>query len=142
MPSIVRRCARIATAVMLVATGCARRGPAIQSAPLVPFPLELMIDNRSSSDITIYVVHDGRTERLDRIEAVRKKVLVIPPRMIGTLGDVRLIGEPQGTRAGFANRITTETVAPKACQRLEWTIEARPEQSTLGVFPTEKCGEP
>jgi hypothetical protein len=102
-------------------------------------PVELTIDNKSSSDLTIYVLHDGRAERFDRIEAARKKVVAIPPRMVGTLGDLRLIGERQGARAGFAGRILTQTVTPLACQRLEWTIEARLEQSTLGVFPVDRC---
>ncbi|HYV98876.1 MAG TPA: hypothetical protein VE967_15585 [Gemmatimonadaceae bacterium] len=137
---VVRRaCLGLASLAALATAACSRQGGPRSGPLIVREPVDLTIDNRSASDLTVFVYHDGRTDRLDRIEGVRKKRIAIPLRMIGVSGELRLIGEREGAHAGFAGRIATQTVSLHTCQRLEWTIEARLEHSTLGVYPSDSC---
>ncbi|HYV97880.1 MAG TPA: hypothetical protein VE967_10530 [Gemmatimonadaceae bacterium] len=100
---------------------------------------ELTVDNRAASDITIFVVHDGRVERLDRVEAAHTKRLLVPARMLDGTGEIALIGERPGARAGFGGRVTSQRVSIQRCQRLLWSIESALELSSLGVFPARSC---
>ena len=83
----------------------------------------------------MYVRHDSRTERLERVDAARTTKLIIPARMLGMLGDMILVGE----RPAFGGRITTQSVTLHTCERLEWTIEAVLNHSVLAVLPADNC---
>lgn len=122
-------------ALALSALTCAHRPGGSDAPAPTRWPVPLTVENKSSHDLTIYVVHDGRRERLDRIEAARTETFTIPVRMIGMLGDFQLIGE----RPAFAGRIMTQSVSPKECDRLEWTIEAQLDHSVLAMFPKASC---
>jgi hypothetical protein len=104
-------------------------------APTFRFPIDFAIENKSSEDLTIYVRHDGRNERLDRVSAARTTHLTIPAHMIGMLGDIILIGE----RPAFGGRIASQSVTVHACEKLEWTIEATLGHSVLAVLPADNC---
>lgn len=134
-------CAAIAGALLVAA--CASNAPVRISAGDAfhgRAPVELTVDNRGATDITVFVVHDGRAERLDRVEAARTKRLLVPARMLDGIGELQLIGERPGTRMGFGGRVTSQRVSLQRCQRLEWSIEAPLEHSSLGVFPVRRCG--
>jgi hypothetical protein len=127
----------LAFSLLAVGNACSRGSSLARSESRSA--VELTVDNKGTLELTVYVVHDGRTERLDRVEAATKRTLTIPVRMVGQAGDFRLIGERPGARAGYPTRISSQIVAPTRCQRLEWMIEAVLDQSALGVFPSDRC---
>jgi hypothetical protein len=116
-------------------SACAFLKPGGSSASTYRSPIRLTVENKSPADLTIYVRHDGRAERLERVDAARTTKLVIPARMISLVGDMVLIGE----RPAFGGRIVSQSVTVHTCERLEWTIEAQLNHSILAVVPVENC---
>ena len=82
-------------------------------------PVEVRVDNRSWSDVTIYVFANGLTQRVGLATAVRTTTLWIPERLLGPSGDLRLLSAPVGS-----NRLdATESRMVRPGQLVELTLE-------------------
>jgi hypothetical protein len=135
-------------AVLLVAaplgTACHSRSPSASSsaspvpASALPVPatddpdtaVALEIANHNWSDVVIYVLRDGQPSRIGIATAASATSFLLPRRMLGPAGDIRLWGRPIGARdAAF-----TETVVVQPGQWIEWTLESDLSRSAVGVY--------
>lgn len=88
------------------------------------------IDNRHWSTVTIYAVRDGMRRRLGTVDPAHTTRLHLPAHLIDPLGRVQLQAVPDGTGAP----IMTDRLPVGAGQRVNWTLEARLEMSSIGVW--------
>lgn len=128
-------------AVLLVAaplgTACHSRSPSASSSaspvPTTDDPdtaVALEIANHNWSDVVIYVLRDGQPSRIGIATAASATSFLLPRRMLGPAGDIRLWGRPIGARdAAF-----TETVVVQPGQWIEWTLESNLNRSAVGVY--------
>jgi hypothetical protein len=91
-------------------------------------PLE--VANHHFLDVTIYVVRDGQPARLGIANGSSLARFVLPPRLIGQGGEVRLFGRPIGGKEGTLS----EVVVVQPGQRIEWTLESDLSRSSIGVY--------
>lgn len=91
----------IALVGTLVACGGAR-----QSRPGDAEPTTVAVDNRSFSDMTIYLVEAGSRRRLGTATGVSTTVLTIPASFVSLGRELQLLADPiGGRRAAVSNRI-------------------------------------
>jgi hypothetical protein len=120
-------------ALCLTLGGCASAsgGALALSASGAPAPVTLLeVDNRHWSTVTIYAVRDGMRRRLGTAVTARTTTFRVPAHLLDGLGRITLQAVPDGV----APAITTESVSVAAGQRVTWTLQARLEQSSLGVW--------
>ena len=120
-----------------VLAGCASTTGAPREALPEPVAAVLTIDNRSTDDFTIWGLHDGRLDRLDRVGPASVTRLVVPGKWRSQ--ELQLIADQPGSRAGIAPRLVSQPVTVAECQRLEWSIEPIADHSTLAVYPVRGC---
>jgi hypothetical protein len=128
---IVALCACVAVAA------CASLGAPLPSRATAP-PTELVVENIGPSDVTVYAIHDGRKERVDRVYGAYTAHLWLPARIVAS-GDTQIRIERLGGPAGFRETVTTQSVAPTSCQRLQLSIEPTLAHTTLAVYPSPSC---
>jgi hypothetical protein len=120
--------------VLALSTGCHRTAedseqtPAPAAAESNEVPLEII--NHHWLDVTIYVVRDGQPARVGIANASSSASFVLPSRMLGQGGEIRLLGRPIGGPGGTAS----ETVVVQPGQWIEWTLESDLSRSTIGVY--------
>ena len=130
MPTqLVRRGAAMISFVLLGACASGSTGPQAEpSSPQLSTTIE--VENHHWLDVVIYVVHDGVRSRLGTVTAASTMRFRCPPRMMGQLGQIRLVADPVGARA----MTTSETVSVQRGQRVQWTLESSLQRSSLAVW--------
>jgi hypothetical protein len=122
---------RRVTVALLLATGaCA--GPRQQvSDAAAPGAGEftLVVNNRHPLDVNVFLSRDSQADRVGTVSTATSETLVLPARMLGQGGLVRLIAEP----IGADTRYTTEPVHLQPGQRLEVNVEAVISRSNYSV---------
>jgi hypothetical protein len=98
--------------------------------PAVANDVPLEVANHNWLDIIIYVVHDGQPSRIGIASASSSANFVLPHRMIGQGGEIRLWGHPIGGTGGTL----TESVVVQPGQWIEWTLEDDLSRSAIGVY--------
>ena len=118
----------VAAALLL---GCAHRGevepgdPGDQNAEVA-----LEVESHNWSDVVIYLVRGGNTERLGTVGALNTETFVFPYRRLGTGADIRLRAYPIGGPGAF----TSEALLVQPGQWIKWTLENDLTRSFLGVY--------
>src|SRR5689334_15455545 len=123
--------------VCVAVTACAPLGPPPPLRVTAP-PTELVVENIGPSDVTVYAIHDGHKERVDRVYAAHTAHLWLPARMVAG-GDTQIRIERMGGPAGSLETVTTQSVAPASCQRLQLSIAPALSHTTLAVYPSPSC---
>jgi hypothetical protein len=88
------------------------------------------VENHNFSDIVIYLVRGGQTQRLGLVTGLSTAHYVISYRRLGSTGDARLRAYPIGGPAAF----TSEDLHVQPGQWIKWTLEADLSRSFLGVY--------
>jgi len=129
------QCCRHSVVLLVLSAGAAchhAAEEAAQSATPVPdstrVPLE--IANHNWLDVIIYVVRDGQPSRIGVANATSSASFVLPARMLGQGGELRLWGHPIGGSGGAL----TESVVVQPGQWIEWTLESDLDRSAIGVY--------
>jgi hypothetical protein len=123
---------RIALAAIVAAAslaGCSRNG----SLGVGPPPAEnilLQVTNHHYLDITIYAIHDGQRTRLGVAGGSAHTKLILPSRLLGMGGELRLYGDPIGS----PELAITEVITVQPGQFIEWLLESGLDRSTIGVY--------
>jgi hypothetical protein len=131
--SPVQRSSALLLLALVLSAGCHRasedsdRTPA-PAAQINEVPLEVV--NHHWLDVTIYVVRDGQPARVGIANATSSASFVLPSRLLGQGGEVRLLGRPIGGSEGAVS----ETVVVQPGQLIEWTLESDLSRSTIGVY--------
>jgi hypothetical protein len=122
-------------AMSLLLVGCAHHR-SLDSSPIlaepqpITGPIVLEVENHNWSDVVLFVIHDGRTQRLAQIAAARDASFEIPSHLIGDQGLIRLGLHRIGGRDDYR----TETVSVRTGNTIRLTIEGKLEHSSIGVW--------
>ena len=92
--------------------------------------LVLEIENHNWSDVIIYVVHDGRRTRLTSVTAARNSSLIIPPNIIGQVGNLQLIAR----RVGAYDRYISQPISVRTGSTIVLTLESDLSRSSVAVW--------
>jgi hypothetical protein len=92
--------------------------------------LVLEIQNHNWADIIIYVVHDGRRSRLTSVTATKNSSLIIPPTMIGQVGNLQLVAR----RVGAYDRYVSQTISVRIGSTVVLTLESDLSRSSVAVW--------
>jgi hypothetical protein len=122
-----------ATLLCLTLLGCssASGGALAVRASGAPAPITFIeIDNRHWSTVTIYAIRDGMRRRLGTAVPAHTTSLRVPAHLIAPFGRLQLQAVPDGGSPG----ITTDRLPIAPGQRVSWTLQARLEMSSIGVW--------
>lgn len=121
----------LATLAVATAPACARHSRAgNRAAPVSQEPVSLEVQNNHWLDVVLYVVHDGQRTRLGTATAARTTTFRLPSKLLGQLGEIRLIADPVGERGV----LSSEAVVVKPGTRVVWTLESDLTRSSLAVY--------
>ena len=90
----------------------------------------LDVQNHNWADVIIYVVHDGRRMRLNTVRATRTTSLIIPPRLIGQVGNLQLIAR----RVGAYDRYISPSISIRTGSTVVLTLESDLSRSSVAVW--------
>lgn len=127
------RPASAATVLCLTLLGCssASSGALAIRASGESTPITFVeIDNRHWSPVTIYAVREGMRRRLGTAVPGHTTALRIPTHLLDSLHRLQLQAVPDGGTGG----IVTDRLPIVPGQRVTWTLEARLEMSSVGVW--------
>jgi len=133
---MMERLQRQATTWMLCllpwASACHRTPPAsaLDPANTGSEPLVLEIENHNWSDVNIFVVHDGRKNRLGTATAAKDATMIIPPQYQGDTHNFQLVLYRIGGKDSFVSQTLTSTTG----NTVRLTIESKLEHSSVGVW--------
>ena len=90
----------------------------------------LDVQNHNWADVIIYVVHDGRRTRLNTVRATRTTSLIIPPNLIGQVGNLQLIAR----RVGAYDRYVSPSISIRTGSTVVLTLESDLSRSSVAVW--------
>jgi hypothetical protein len=93
-------------------------------------PVMLQVENHNWSDVVLFIIHDGRTNRFAQIAAAKDDSFEIPSRFLGEQGTIRLGLHRVGGRDDYR----TEQVSVRTGDTIRLTIEGKLEHSSIGVW--------
>ncbi|MGH7632050.1 MAG: hypothetical protein ACREOF_22160 [Gemmatimonadales bacterium] len=93
-------------------------------------PVEVRVQNRSWSDVAIYLMSDGLVQRLGIATAVGTTSLWVSEGLLGHSNDIRLLSAPIGSNASHR----TETLLLRPGQLVQLTLENNLGLSSWGVW--------
>jgi len=99
-------------------------------APASAEPLVLEIENHNWSDVNIFVLHDGRQNRLGTAIAAKDATMIIPPQYQGDTHNFQLVLY----RIGGKDSFTSQTLTNMTGNTVRLTIESKLEHSSVGVW--------
>jgi hypothetical protein len=88
------------------------------------------VESHNTSDIVVYLMNGGQSQRLGMVPAVSTATFVVPYRQLATGGKVRLRAYQVGGRGSF----TSEDVLLQPGQGVRWTLESDLSRSSLSVY--------
>jgi hypothetical protein len=80
---------------------------------------QLVVTNRQSLDVNVFVQHDGQVTRLSTVTASSEQGYFIPEWMLGQSRAIRLIAEPVGAE----NRYSSELITVQIGQLVQLNVE-------------------
>jgi hypothetical protein len=87
----------------------------------------LIVQNHNWSDVRIYVVHDGVSERIGLVTAASVGTFILPGRYFASQGGIRL----QAYAIAGDQPYTTETLTLHPGDAITWTLESRLDHSSI-----------
>jgi hypothetical protein len=123
---------KIALCTALALVGCRPpRAPEPEDiAAYVGDDLTLEVANNNWSDVIIYLIHDGRRNRLSLVTAARNTSIAIPPRYVSSNGSVQIVAH----RIGGNDEYVSPIVSVRMGHTVALTLESNLNRSTVGVW--------
>jgi hypothetical protein len=90
----------------------------------------LDVQNHNWADMIIYVVHDGKRTRLATVTATKNTSLVIPPNLIGQVGNLQLVAR----RVGAYDRYVSPLISLRTGLTVVLTLESDLRRSSIAVW--------
>jgi hypothetical protein len=90
----------------------------------------LEVQNHNWADIIIYVVHDGKRSRLNSVTATKNTSLIIPPNLIGQVGNLQLVAR----RVGANDRYVSQPISIRTGTTIVLTLESNLARSSVAVW--------
>jgi hypothetical protein len=102
-----------------------------ETTPAPHRPAVLVVENRDPKDLTIYGVRISQRLRIGSVAGLSSASFELPSALLEpTAGTVRFQADPTGA----TERLTSELVAVRPGNRVEWTIELGLRRNMLAVF--------
>jgi hypothetical protein len=95
-----------------------------------PLTVTLQVQNNNWADVIIYVVHDGQRSRLNSVTATKNSSIVIPPNMIGQVGNLQLVAR----RVGGNDRYVSQPISVRTGTTIVLTLESDLKRSSVAVW--------
>ncbi len=92
--------------------------------------LILEVQNHNWADVVIYVVHDGKRSRLTSVTAAKTSSLIIPPNLIGQVGNLQLVAR----RVGANDRYVSQPISIRTGSTIVLTLESKLSHSSVAVW--------
>lgn len=126
---------RTIVAIAFAAATIACRGsqfPGDVVPELAPSDAQLILEvqNHNWADVIIYVVHDGKRSRLTSVTAARNSSLIIPPNLIGQVGNLQLVAR----RVGANDRYVSQPISIRTGSTIVLTLESNLSRSSVAVW--------
>jgi hypothetical protein len=129
--TIIASCFALAS---LLSACAGRKHPTPGDEPASPQstsgPVMLQVENHNWSDVVLFIIHDGRSNRFAEIGAAKDGSFEVPPRFLGDQGIIRLGLHRVGGRDDYH----TEVVSVRTGDTIRLTIEGKLEHSSIGVW--------
>ena len=90
----------------------------------------LEVENHNWSDVDLYVLHDGRTNRLGMVTAAKDALIPVPVAFQGEIGVFQLVAR----RIGGTDSYTSEPISVRTGNTVRFTIESKLTRSSVGVW--------
>ena len=116
-----------------LATGCAPHRapePLLTTSLASDDELVLAVNNNNWSDVVIYMLRDGRRNRLLIVTAARSTSVALPARFVSSTGTVQIVAH----RIGGNDEYVSPAVSVRLGHTVELTIESKLARSSVGVW--------
>jgi hypothetical protein len=87
----------------------------------------LIVQNHNWSDVRVYLLHDGISERVGLVTAASTGSFVLPGRYFASMGGIQL----QASAIAGDQVYTTETLTVHPGDAITWTLEYRLDHSSI-----------
>ena len=112
-------------------SACIYRKPvSVLAAQTAVDTVTLEVENHNWSDINIYLQRGTQRTRLGTVPAVSSTTLLIPSRVFGEVGTVRLMVY----RIGGKDRFVSDALSVRMLSYIQLTVESDLEHSTVGIY--------
>lgn len=119
-------------AIAILVVGCHQGRPPDESPPgaAATPSVVLEVQNHNWSDIDVYVLHDGRTDRLATVTAAKDASVPIPARLLGETGVFQLVVY----RIGGQDSYVSGPLSIRTGNTVQLTVESDLRRSSVGVW--------
>lgn len=128
----MRRNSRImlgAFGLVLLLAGCGQKRPANGEVAPEGGEISMVVQNNHWHDITLYLVHEGVSDRVGVVTAASTRSFVLPLRRFGTAGTFRL----SAYQIGGDQYHVTELLPVQRGEHVTYTLESDLQRSTVTV---------
>jgi hypothetical protein len=92
--------------------------------------LILAVNNNNWSDVVIYMLRDGRRNRLLIVTAARSASVALPARYVSATGTIQIVAH----RIGGNDEYVSPAVSVRLGRTVELTLESKLARSSVGVW--------
>lgn len=111
---------------VLLLASCAHNTPPAPSS-WDNMEVGLIVENHNWSDVRIYVVHDGVSERVGSVTAASTGTFVLPSRFFASEGGIQL----RASAIAGDQPYTTEVLTVHPGDAITWTLESHLDHSSI-----------
>lgn len=115
--------------VLALLAGCGQKKPATADVAPAAGEVSMVVQNHHWHDVTLYLVHDGVSDRVGTVTAASTRSFVLPLQRFGSAGTFRL----SASQIGGDQRHVTEALVVQRGEHVTYTLESDLERSTVTV---------
>lgn len=111
----------ILLALVGVACASARGGDEGSSSASSPYherPVTVSVENQSWNTIHVYVLAGGQSRSLGQLSSQNTATYEVPPSIMGSREEIRLVADPIGSREGFIS----DRILVRPGDSVSWTL--------------------
>ena len=117
---------RSSVLLLFLLAACAHNSPPAPSS-WANAEVGLIVENHNWSDVRIYLVHDGVSERIGTVTAAKTESFVLAGRYFESMAGIQL----QAFAIAGDQPYTTETLTIHPGDIITWTLESRLDHSSI-----------
>jgi hypothetical protein len=115
--------------LVLLVAGCGQQRPANGDVAPERGEISMVVQNNHWNDITLYLVHEGVSDRVGVVTAASTRSFVLPLRRFGTAGTFRL----SAYQIGGDQYHVTELLPVQRDEHVTYTLESDLQRSSVTV---------
>lgn len=115
--------------MLLLIAGCGQKRPVNDDVAPIGGEISMVVQNNHWNDITLYLVHEGVSDRVGVVTAASTRSFVLPLRRFGTAGTFRL----SAYQIGGDQYHVTELLPVQRGEHVTYTLENDLQRSSVTV---------